>query len=102
LGGLWEFPGGKRERGESLEECVRREVREEDGILIRVGAKFAIVKHGYSHFSITMHAFTCEYVSGRVHLRGATAFKWVRPNELERYAFPAANRKIIAKLIGLP
>jgi A/G-specific adenine glycosylase len=95
LGGLWEFPGGKREHGETLEECVRREVREELGIDVKVGEEFAVVEHGYSHFTITLHAFTCEHVRGRVRLLHATAFEWVRPRELKDYAFPAANRKII-------
>jgi A/G-specific adenine glycosylase len=95
LGGLWEFPGGKRERGETFQECVRREVHEELGIEVKVGEELAVVEHGYSHFTITLHAFTCEHVRGRVRLLHATAFKWVRPDELKEYAFPAANRKII-------
>lgn len=99
LGGLWEFPGGKRERGETLQQCVRREVREELGIAIRVGKEFAVVEHGYSHFTITLHAFTCEHVQGRVRLLQATAFKWVRPDELKEYAFPAADRRIIDALV---
>ena len=99
LGGLWEFPGGKRERGESFEECVRREVREELGIAVKVGKQVAVVEHGYSHFTITLHAFTCEHVRGRVRLLHATAFKWVRPAELKDYAFPAANRKIISRVM---
>jgi A/G-specific adenine glycosylase len=101
LGGLWEFPGGKRERGETFEECVRREVREELAIEVKVGKEFAVVEHGYSHFSITLHAFSCEHVRGRVQLLHATAFKWVRPGELKEYAFPAANRKIIHSLLNI-
>lgn len=99
LGGLWEFPGGKRERGETFEACVRREVREELGIGVKVGKELAVVEHAYSHFSITLHAFVCEHVSGRVRLLHATAFKWVRPGELKDYAFPAANRRIIEALV---
>ncbi len=100
LGGLWEFPGGKLEPGESLSDCVHREVKEELGIEVKVGEEFAAVDHGYTHFSITMHAFSCEYLSGRPRPVSATAYKWVKPGELEKYAFPAANRKIIAKLLN--
>ncbi len=100
LGGLWEFPGGKVEPGESLEDCVAREVREEDGIEVRVGRELIAVDHAYSHFSITLHAFECEFLSGRVRLASAQKFKWVRPDDLDEYAFPAANRKIIEALLN--
>ncbi len=99
LGGLWEFPGGKVEPNEHLEQCVTREVREELGIEVRVGEEIIVVEHAYSHFSITLHAFRCEFVSGRVKISSAQKFKWVRPRELEQYAFPAANKKIIAGLL---
>jgi A/G-specific adenine glycosylase len=95
LGGLWEFPGGKREPGESLEECLRREVQEELGISVQVGALLASVEHAYTHFRITLNAFDCQYLGGNPHCTACTAWKWVTPDELERYAFPAANRKII-------
>jgi len=98
LGGLWEFPGGKVEAGESLAECVARECREELDLEVRVGEKIIAVDHAFSHFSITLHAFYCAYVSGRVKLASAQKFKWVAPRELEQYAFPAANKKIIAAL----
>lgn len=98
LGGLWEFPGGKVEADESLAECVAREVREELGIEIRVGKEILAVDRAYSHFSITLHAFRCEFVAGRVKLASAQNWKWVAPRELEHYAFPAANKKIIQAL----
>lgn len=102
LGGLWEFPGGKREPGESLEECLRREVHEELGIAVQVGALLASVEHAYTHFRITLHTFHCQYLSGEPQCTACTAWRWVTPQELERYAFPAANRKIIHMLQAQP
>jgi A/G-specific adenine glycosylase len=99
LGGLWEFPGGHRKKNESLQACARREIQEELGIHVQVEDEFAVVEHAYSHFSITMHAFHCRWVSGRPRAIGCTAWKWVAPGELEQYAFPKANRKIIVQLV---
>ncbi len=100
LGGLWEFPGGHREKRESLARCAEREIKEELGIRVAVGKEFAVVQHAYSHFSITMHAFDCRCVRGRPRAIGCAAFRWVTPRQLSRYAFPAADRKIIAMLTG--
>jgi A/G-specific adenine glycosylase len=95
LGGLWEFPGGKKKPRESLKAAAKREVREELGTEIQVRQPLAVVDHAYSHFRIRMHAFECAYVSGEPQCVTCTAFKWVRPNDLDRYPFPAANKKII-------
>ncbi len=95
LGGLWEFPGGKKRRDESLETALRREVREELAITVRVGRLLAVVDHTYSHFRVRIHAFECTYVSGTPCCIACADFKWVRPGDLGRYAFPAANNKII-------
>ena len=56
------------------------------------------VKHAYTHFRITLHAFECDYVSGRPKALGCTAWRWVKPDELDAYAFPRANRKVIEAL----
>jgi len=98
LGGLWEFPGGKKQRGESLEAALRREVREELAITVQVGRLLTTVDHAYSHFRVRIHAFECTYVSGTPQCIACAAFKWVRPQDLGRYAFPAANKRIIATL----
>ncbi len=95
LGGLWEFPGGKKRRGESLEAALRREVREELALTVRVDRPLAVVDHTYSHFRVRIHAFECTYVSGTPRCIACADFKWVRPQDLGRYAFPAANKKII-------
>lgn len=99
LGGLWEFPGGHQERGETLKQCVRREVKEELGIAVSVGKEIAVVEHGYSHFRITLHVFACRYLRGTPHAIGCAAWKWVALRDLRRYAFPAANRRVIAQLL---
>ena len=100
LGGLWEFPGGKREAGESLEACLRREIREELGVDIAVKKLFMIVPHAYTHFRITLHVFECHLIRGRVECRECDAYRWIREEELKQFAFPAADRKVIQKMTG--
>lgn len=98
LGGLWEFPGGKQEPGESLEECLVREIREELGIAIEVEAFLVRVDHGYSHFSITLHAFAARFLHGRPRALGCADWRWIDPDELDQFAFPRADRRIIEHL----
>jgi A/G-specific adenine glycosylase len=102
LGGLWEFPGGKLEPGEELEECLKREIREELGIAIEVGVCLASVGHAYTHFTITLHAFDCRYRGGRIQLLGIDDYRWILPRELGGFALPAADHKIIEILKGRP
>jgi A/G-specific adenine glycosylase len=100
LGGLWEFPGGKQERGETLPQCLRREIKEELGLRIKVGRLITTVEHAYTHFKITLHAFECEVQSGRAQALQVEDFKWVRMSELDRYAFAKTDLKIIERLRG--
>ena len=98
LGGLWELPGGKVEKGESLKGALLREVREELGVRVRIVRPLVKVEHAYSHFAITLHAFECAYVSGKPRCIACADYKWVQPGQLKKYAFPAANKKIFASL----
>jgi len=99
LGGLWEFPGGKQENGETLQECLAREIREELGVTIVVGEPFRSVKHAYSHFRITLHTFHCRLPGGEPRNIGVDQWAWASPDELHQYPFPRADRKIIEELL---
>lgn len=104
LGGLWEFPGGKVEPGESPEQAAVREVAEETGMRIRLQESLGTVDHAYSHFRITLHAFHAqiEVASKASPVDGAESLnsgqRWVLPEELDAYAFPTANRKLLNRL----
>ena len=100
LGGLWEFPGGKQEEGESLEQTVEREVAEEVGVRVRVRGHFMSVDHAYSHFSITLHIFDAEWLGGEPRCLECSDWRWVTPARLRDYAFPRANLKIIDQLLA--
>lgn len=98
LGGLWEFPGGKREEGETMPECLQRELREELAIEVTVGTLFIKVKHAFTHFKITLHAYECVYAGGTPQKLGVHDFVWVTEDEFARYSFGKADREVIAAL----
>ena len=95
LGGLWEFPGGKLERGESHEKLLVREAKKELGIAIRVGELIATVQHSYSHVELTLHVYRCQYVSGTLKPKTYTELRWVPRGEIYSYALPKANHKFL-------
>jgi len=100
LGGMWEFPGGRREAGESLADCLRREIHEELGLKVEVGEQLATVQHAYSHFRITLHAFHCRPAGGDPQALDCAAWRWVRLSELPDFPFSVADQRIIAALKG--
>jgi len=100
LGGLWEFPGGKQEPGETLEDCLRRELREELGIEVEVGPRLLTLAHAYTHFRITLHAFTCRHASGEPQALDCAAWRWVAPDDLASYAMAVTDRQIARRVAG--
>jgi A/G-specific adenine glycosylase len=98
LGGMWEFPGGKRRPGETLPHCLRREIAEELEIEIEVRELLCQVDHAFSHFHMTLYAFDCRWLSGKPQCVGCTDLRWVTLDDLDAFAFPVADQKIIAFL----
>lgn len=98
LGGLWEFPGGKIEPGETVEDCIRREIEEEIGIAIAVEDHLITLEHAYTHFRVTLQVYHCRHLSGEPRAIECDEIRWVTLDEIDRFPFPKANEKIIAAL----
>ena len=99
LGGLWEFPATRQQKGETLKTCCLRGIREETGVEATIQSRFRTVKHAYTHFSVTMHAFQCDYQGGSARPLGCSETSWVSLKEISGYAFSRANRKLIDFLL---
>lgn len=101
--GLWEFPGGKLTFGETPEQALIRELREELGILVSEPclAPFAFASHGYPDFHLLMPLYVCRRWEGNPHPLEHSALKWVRPREMGQYAMPPADLPLVPMLRDL-
>lgn len=99
LGGLWEFPGGKQEAGESLEETVVRELREETGMTVEIIKRLTDVRHVFSHFKLTITPFICSHVKGIAKAITSDDVKWIKISDFDKYPFPTVNKKIIKEYL---
>jgi 8-oxo-dGTP diphosphatase len=95
MGLKWEFPGGKIEPGESVEECVRRELWEEMGICVCVKAALPLSTHHYPDFCVTLYPLVCEIESGEIVLNEHAAIKWLSPGDLRSLDWAEADFAVI-------
>ncbi|WP_338038588.1 A/G-specific adenine glycosylase [Neosynechococcus sphagnicola] len=102
LGGLWEFPGGKVEVGETVVECIVREIQEELGIEIAVAQHLVTIDHAYTHFRVTLVVHCCRHIAGTPQPLACDEVRWVTLEELDQFPFPKANVQIIEALHSHP
>ena len=97
----WEFPGGKREAGESLEECLQRELQEELHLDVKVGNFFMESRYEYPDFSISLNAFWCQAQTDKIdYMDSHEQIKWINPLNIEEYDFAPADKPILEKLVA--
>jgi A/G-specific adenine glycosylase len=102
LGGMWEFPGGKLNPGEDLVSCLQREIKEEIDVEIVVLGELGVYKHAYTHFRVTLHAFSCELAGGEPQRLVHNALTWVNLLDLESYPMGKIDRQIANALQKTP
>ena len=98
MGGMWEFPGGKKESSESIEDTILREIQEELAIDVKIGEKLLSFTHLFSNKKLYFTVHICTWVSGNPKPLASQRVLWIAPKELYDFPFPAANKKIIDQL----
>src|ERR1043165_9742058 len=100
FGGYWEFPGGNCEPGETLEQCLARELQEEIAVRARPVARLTVIEHDYQHAQLRLHPFVCLHEQGEPQHLECQAAQWIDPLQLRDYRFPPANEKLIEEVVA--
>jgi mutator protein MutT len=98
FGGFWEIPGGKKEPGETLEQTIVREIREELGLEVEVVSFYRTARYPYPSRTVDLHLFHCRIRSGEPRTLECQSFAWVEPSRLKEYRFPDADASLIEEL----
>ena len=99
--GMWEFPGGKIEAGESREVALKREIQEKLGVNIAIENLLCTTEYDYPSFHLTMHCYLCSIASGEIELREHKSARWLRPEELGIVEWLPADKDVISRLNNL-
>jgi 8-oxo-dGTP diphosphatase len=98
---MWEFPGGRVERGETDADALKREVSHRLGVQLDVGELISFVSHPYEHYVVDLYLYECRVVSGELRAQNVSDFRWATSDEFDQFPFTPADEASMAKLLGI-